>query len=957
MFGISEKYSGQEKKEAIQKFKANGQEYQKYRLKIHPFTRDLYRYFNPRLHSNIWHINGLYKRNKYYYYIGPSLGFIDKEGNKIYDKSEQNKFKINTNNKVQIKSFPEYKYIEENQYEVIIEYCSNCEEHQTYTFHKTEIYHNYANYLKKCILLRFPFIKVILKPNNTSEIKNKLPSLNNDVNGLRKFDIRIGAFEIILCYRKKGKESTTQLLYSKLEKKKFPPIMNILDKIVSYLPTFEGEIILYEKEEDREILLMDNNNEDKKNYEIRDIIEGLEVNIYLLKNQNISYLANKATEEVQNHSNPKRMLIIKKEKKLLDKITMRTKYSCDRYSCNTNTSKHTNKILRPSSSMTNMINIQTENRLAKSHSTFNLLRQKSIKSDLFNDYASNTSEHNNNFSIKSFNFNSDINNNSPMNKYIFDKGKSDKLKGKLLIRKYTNEEGIIHIGPLPYDSYYIEVPESNQFRNVGICLKFHNLNSYKNNYIKKYIGLLTQENSFIKIQVYEINNYEPIHLSNSKVTLKKIEKKDNKEKNSINNEEMSIELEESDNSGIFEHSVPPGEYLLEIEKANYEKAKKLVTLKRGLNTINVKMSLERYYNLKIIVCNYENMKQPIHNADITIYKNSMEIIDESITNKNGEYNYLVDKGLNFLTISINKLGYFPVQRIFTRNSDTKINSKGEYEDQMIFFLVKYNYVIDNNLVLIMTYSCLRDNNFDLNGIQINNRIKNKIEVLKNDKQKNNGFVSTIIKYKNTNNKNEEILLTNENDMDDRPDNYDDIINISYIITSGKLLKDNSGYFEMNCLEKYACQTIIYTPKNIFYIPSPSFPTDNYKVWFIGWLDIKNKLFYETNILLPNLEDRILHFNEWIEFLQILIDDQFYQKLFEYFNFEKGALEVGDRVLEQTVFEERIKNLKYFKQKNNLILKFICSLFKNKKNMISFAIFKQVISSNLKNFFGNNISES
>ena len=126
------------------------------------------------------------------------------------------------------------------------------------------------------------------------------------------------------------------------------------------------------------------------------------------------------------------------------------------------------------------------------------------------------------------------------------------------------------------------------------------------------------------------------------------------------------------------------------------------------------MSLERYYNLKIIVYNYENMKQPIHNADITIYKNSMEIIDESITNKSGEYNYLVDKGLNFLTISINKLGYFPVQRIFTRNSDTKINSKGEYEDQMIFFLVKYNYVIDNNLVLIMTYSCLRDNNFDLN---------------------------------------------------------------------------------------------------------------------------------------------------------------------------------------------------------------------------------------------------
>ena len=131
-----------------------------------------------------------------------------------------------------------------------------------------------------------------------------------------------------------------------------------------------------------------------------------------------------------------------------------------------------------------------------------------------------------------------------MNKYIFDKGKSENLKGKRIIRKYTNRDGIIHIGPLPYDSYYIEVPESKQFRNVGICLSFQNLNLYKNNYIKKYIGLLTQENSFIQIQVYEINNNEPVHLSNAKVLLRKIESKKNKEKNE---KEMSLELKESEN--------------------------------------------------------------------------------------------------------------------------------------------------------------------------------------------------------------------------------------------------------------------------------------------------------------------------------------------------------------------------------------------------------------------------
>ena len=99
------------------------------------------------------------------------------------------------------------------------------------------------------------------------------------------------------------------------------------------------------------------------------------------------------------------------------------------------------------------------------------------------------------------------------------------------------------------------------------------------------------------------------------------------------------------------------------------------------------------------------------------------------------------------------------------------------------------------------------------------------------------------------------------------------------------------------MEKYACQTIIYTPKNVFYVPSPTFPSSNYSTWFIGWLDLKNQLFYQTNILLKNLEQRILYFNEWLEFLQELIDEKIYKNLFEYFDFEKGFLEVGDRILD------------------------------------------------------------
>ena len=955
MFTISEKYSGKDKKEAIENFKKNDQGYRK---KLHPISRDLYRYFNQKLHIGYWNLNGLYKRNKYYYYIGPSLGFIDKEGNKRYDKSEQNKGKININ-KGKIKSFPEYDFIEENQYEIIIEYCSNCEEHQTHTFHNSETYHNYAIYLQKCILLRYPFIKVLLKPIDTNDIKIKLPKISNGNNLEKKFNIRIGAFEVILCYKIKGSDTKKELLYSKLDKKKFPSILNILDKILYFVPTFNGEITVYEKEDDKNLI-----KEAQKENEIygkKDLIEGLEINIYRLNNQEIINLANKAMEEIQVQQNPKKRLIIIKEQKLLDKIKLETKFTYE-----SNRYRYKKKRIRPQSSMTIIQSSdkeqEKENRLTKSQSTLTLLRQNSVKSEMDNNlYVSEKFQKEFGISANDFYIKDNINK-STKSKYIFDKKKSESLKGRFMLRKYTNEDGMIKIGPLPYDSYYIEVKESKQFRNVGICLSFQNLNLYKNNYIKKYIGLFTQENSFIQIQVYEINSKEPIHLSNSKVTLKKIEGKNNDPNNQHDknlNHEINLEIKESNKSGIFEHTVPPGDYILQVEKPNYEKTKKLVSLKRGLNTINIEMSIERYFNLQIIVYDYENFSSPIHNADIVIYKNSDEILEESITNKKGEFNYIVDKGIDFLTIVVDKMDFFPAQRIFERNIEAKVNEKGEYEEKIVFYLVRKKYVVNNDLVVIMTYCNLFGNNFDVSSIQISNEIKEKLNIVNNDEQKKYGFISTCIKYENTKNTDESDESSENIEDVEKFDNYDKIINVSYHILSSKLKtktleEDNSS---INGLEKYACQTIIYTPKNIFYIPSPSLPIDNYSIWFIGWLDIKNKLFYETNILLQNLEQRISYFNEWLEFLQILIDEQMYSNLFENFCFEKGHLELGDRTLDQSVFEEKIKSLEYFNGKESLKIDFICSLFKNKNNRISFSRFKQIISSNLKNFVGNNISEN
>ena len=287
------------------------------------------------------------------------------------------------------------------------------------------------------------------------------------------------------------------------------------------------------------------------------------------------------------------------------------------------------------------------------------------------------------------------------------------------------------------------------------------------------------------------------------------------------------------------------------------------------------MNLERYHNLTIEAYNYEN-NNPIQNADITIYKNSSEIIEESITNKNGIYNYLVDKGLDFLTIVVEKLEYFPVQRIFIRNSESKINNKGEYEEKMIFYLVKKNYVKNNNLILIMSYVNILGNNFGINNIQISDKIKDKIAINFDDKQKEEGFICTSIKYI-TKKMDSDISLNKENieESQDSFYDYDNIISISYKIISEKLKITNyeDKSYTMNGLERFACQTIICTPKNMFYIPSPSYCPKDYSIWFIGWIDIKNKLFYQINTLIPNQNERIIHLTEWFEFLQIIIDDK------------------------------------------------------------------------------------
>ena len=127
---------------------------------------------------------------------------------------------------------------------------------------------------------------------------------------------------------------------------------------------------------------------------------------------------------------------------------------------------------------------------------------------------------------------------------------------------------------------------------------------------------------------------------------------------------------------------------------------------------------------------------------------------------------------------------------------------------------------------------------------------------------------------------------------------------------------------------------------MFYLTAPKFCNEGYCIWNLGWIDVKNQLFYQTNTLTETLEDRIAHFSGWLEFLQSLIDDKIYSKLFEFFNFDKANLIGGDRLLNEEIFVE-----------------FILNTFRHSNKIISFNLVKRKISSNLKNFSDEALAES
>ena len=176
-------------------------------------------------------------------------------------------------------------------------FSSNCEDHQTHTQHSSELYKDFAKSIQNAVILRYPFIKVYLKPIDTDIFKNEEQTDNKNViiDELYK-EVRIGAMEVLLCKKINGTKEIFQL-FSKLQSHQWPSITKLLDSIVQYVPKFNLNINIFDKESG----ILDYNKdyeEGKEEDYTYSKYEHIKINVYYLNNDKVREIIKNASEGI-----------------------------------------------------------------------------------------------------------------------------------------------------------------------------------------------------------------------------------------------------------------------------------------------------------------------------------------------------------------------------------------------------------------------------------------------------------------------------------------------------------------------------------------------------------------------------------------------------------------------------------------------------------------------------------
>ena len=506
-------------------------------------------YYNPKLHKRNWEPSGKYKEKNKYNYGDSGLGYnlqdtdiIQKEKS-VLDKSQTH--------------FLEFDFMENNDIIITIEHCSNCEQHLSHTNHVNDIYKNISKLLQLSINIRFPFIKVHLKPIDTSN----------------KHTNRLGALEVQLAMKINDK-LTIMTLFSKLNSNQWPNFHNILNKIYNIMPVLNIKCTIYDKEEDSENNSFDNNinnntssnkTNDNKLLVLPSKYENIKLNLYSLKSNQIELYIQEASNQLDIAFNPKRKTEIYYEEQISKINGNNTNNSNIK-----NTLNLTQRALssRPQSGKKNRSIANTFNYSKKNNSTFSFLNQ-SKRGDVIEDISL-----------------------------------VNQMKGKLLSTGYADKSGNLFFENVPYDSYLIEVENNKNFLGCGMVVQFQKIyntdnNTKKNigengNYIvNKMIGLKRQIDAYVEVYLFskgknENNDFTGVNLiSGARVVLIK-KFFDSGDIVSGNVDEFDLD-ENKKIKGRYEIITVPGEAELNVFKQGYENVYKQINLKNGINKINIEL--------------------------------------------------------------------------------------------------------------------------------------------------------------------------------------------------------------------------------------------------------------------------------------------------------------------------------------------------------------------------------
>ena len=577
---------------------------------------------------------------------------------------------------------------------------------------------------------------------------------------------------------------------------------------------------------------------------------------------------------------------------------------------------------------------------------------------------------------------------------------------------HPNGNGIYEYKTTPGE-YKLEVTNKDYEKIVMKVLLKSGLNTIN-------IKMKQEKGCNLKIQVFEYNEYPEndsnnYYLMNNPNELES--KKENKETQNENQgeEEKNSNMNKNPEDNIYIEPVRNAE--IEIYKEGNELLVEGITNKKGVmkylvdkneNNLLIKVSKSGYYRVERVFKRNNSLKE----NEKGNYECTMTFILVKIQ-RIMELNKII---LILYSNTLKKIFEFDVQ-----NVDEEKNKWIEKDMQETHgvFIATFNYEdqlkeneenqIDEN---DKTNKLLMENN----NISNSNNNNNQNEIGKSHEDMNDfnenitfeeiirlGFRISLDIIKDEYMQTYDAIRQNDSDLIDYlrsicsdgniyTPNYDFHINLPKVLCKGKITpkfmgeNDNEENVNINSditniVNSNSFSKTINNKNNLMDDKNEEF-TGLY--WDLGWIDLKNYLFYETSVYfkLEYKPERCLFFENFIDFLQIFIDQRICDSIFNFFNYEMSILAGSDRYLPKKIFESKLfyildednrnnriseqmksnsskSNSNKFNQKQIQLQKFvqfICNILCGydednniKDDSISFSLLRKKVSSNLQNF--------